>query len=81
MCGGDPFACDDGDPCTRDICLPDMGCVSLVVDDDHDGFGPGATCGDDCDDADFDSYPGAEELCDEVDNDCDDFVDEDCFST
>ncbi|MCK6506985.1 hypothetical protein L6R53_27035 [Myxococcota bacterium] len=32
---------------------------------------------DDCDDADAQTFPGADELCDEEDNDCDDLVDED----
>jgi N-acetylneuraminic acid mutarotase len=40
-------------------------------DDDEDGF---TTCGGDCDDAEPSSYPGAEELCDGKDNDCDGVV-------
>ena len=59
------------------------------VDADADGFGDPATrteaCsapegavdnGEDCDDTDADVFPGAEEICDEVDNDCDVEVDE-----
>ena len=34
----------------------------------------------DCDDTDAYSYPGAVELCDDVDNDCDGEVDEDSAS-
>jgi hypothetical protein len=36
-----------------------------------DGDGDGATAGDDCDDANPASYPGAVEVCDGFDNDCD----------
>ncbi|MCB9761624.1 MAG: hypothetical protein H6739_17400 [Alphaproteobacteria bacterium] len=37
--------------------------------------------GDDCDDADPETYPDAAERCDEVDNDCDGQVDEDVQAT
>ena len=60
-------------------------------DADDDGYGDphdkASSCweplgyvptGTDCDDGDPDVNPGAEELCDGVDNDCDDRVDEDC---
>ena len=59
-------------------------------DDDQDGFGDGdnpvQSCSDpdaglvsiagDCDDWDESVYPGATEICDEVDNDCDGQIDE-----
>jgi len=38
------------------------------VDEDGDGVD---TCNDDCDDLDPDTYPGATELCDGLDNNCD----------
>jgi len=47
----------------------------LLVGSDDDGDGYLAEF-DDCDDADSTVYEGAEELCDELDNDCDDAVDE-----
>ena len=40
---------------------------------DLDGY----VAGDDCDDADYDSNPAAEERCDGADNDCDGVVDDD----
>ena len=40
--GGDPLACDDGNPCTDDSCDPAVGCVFTPVADDSG-----------CDDADF----------------------------
>jgi len=44
-----------------------------TVDLDGDGF----VDGDDCDDSDPDVYPGADERCNEIDDDCDGEIDED----
>ncbi len=44
-----------------------------TADEDGDGF----TAEDDCDDERSDVHPGADELCDYVDNDCDGVIDED----
>ena len=63
-----------------------LGCLSLLAigctgsdgptidttDEDGDGF----FVADDCNDADATSYPGAVELCDGLDNDCDEEIDE-----
>jgi hypothetical protein len=48
-----------------------------VVDADGDGYGTD----EDCDDGDAAVHPGAEELCDGLDNDCDDEVDEGVIGT
>ncbi len=63
---------------------------TYYADNDGDGYGDAAdtteacsqpdghvTNDDDCDDSASDTYPGAEESCDEVDQDCDDDIDED----
>ncbi len=67
--------------------------LELYVDGDRDGYGIGdpvfgCTASDglaiyngDCDDLNDAVYPGADELCDEVDNDCDDQIDEGLEST
>lgn len=47
------------------------------VDQDDDGYNADV----DCDDEDPDIHPNAEEICDEIDNDCDEEVDEDEAST
>jgi hypothetical protein len=69
-CGGP----DGGDkPDNNDDIVDDTGGYSLVfVDADRDGH----LAEDDCDDNDYQVYPGAPELCDAKDNDCDDEVDE-----
>lgn len=78
--------CDDGDPCTVDSC--DAGACRFVsgrVDADGDGvFASGTSadpkaalgCGQDCDDAAANVFPGAPELCDALDNDCNGVVDD-----
>jgi hypothetical protein len=80
--------CDDGDPCSLDMCEPATGeCFyePAAVDIDGDGFkgpregtvaGEPGSCGDDCDDTSPDAFPGGEETCDGVDNDCNGVVDD-----
>lgn len=73
---GEAPTCDDGEACTEDICDVDAGCVHRLTDGDGDGVAPG-TCSDpslmggDCDDADDATYPGALEVCNGRDDDCD----------
>ena len=50
------------------LCVPS----ELCIDADLDSYGIGPGCIDrDCDDDDATSYPGADEVCDGADNDCD----------
>jgi hypothetical protein len=84
---GAPELCDGLDnDCDDEI---DEEIPTLYLDNDDDGFGDpdGDTTtaceadgyspyASDCDDSDDSIYPGAEELCDGLDNDCDDEIDE-----
>ncbi len=71
--GGDD--CDDSDPAVNPGAeeIPydgvDNDCDAMTVDDDLDG--DGYTFDVDCDDENAASYPGAAEVCDGVQNDCD----------
>jgi hypothetical protein len=51
-------------------------CALKAVDADGDGYGA-APCGDDCDDTDPTVHPGARDVCNGRDDNCDGFVDED----
>ena len=76
--------CDDIDhDCDGDPTAGATDLVPLFADTDEDGFGAGdaqdvcpdapgwADNDEDCNDASADAFPGADELCDGIDNDCD----------
>jgi hypothetical protein len=70
--------CDDDDSCTIDTCDASLTCVHEpstepdCLDQDGDGY-IGAL---DCDDTDPEIHPFADEVCDNVDNDCNGLVDD-----
>ncbi|MCD4666447.1 hypothetical protein K8R47_01405 [archaeon] len=52
--------------------------ISDCDDLDGDGYYDEVCGGTDCDDTEEFTYPGAQELCDNIDNDCDGEIDNDC---
>ena len=87
-CGSTVIECVDGVDCPEDCvdgidndgdgvqdCLDDE--CSATCDADADGFIDIDQGGDDCDDSDSTVYPGAPEVCDGADNDCDGLADRD----
>ena len=72
--------CDSGTICNADV---DAKCVKDCVDGDLDGYDnctlsepDGDNLLEDCDDGNDSIYPGAEEVCDGYDNNCNGLVDE-----
>ena len=75
----DDTASFDSDPIVDSDPLPvdDTGTTGYQIDEDLDG----ALAWEDCNDGDPDVYPGATEVCDGVDQDCDGEVDEGTTTT
>jgi len=63
--------CDDQD------CSGDDACGEGAADADGDGYDAASAGGDDCDDEEPTVHPGAEEFCNDIDDDCDGEVDDD----
>ncbi|UJR86310.1 Hypothetical protein I5071_83940 [Sandaracinus amylolyticus] len=81
---GTAVDCDDADACTDDVCDEAMRgeCVHRTRDADGDRAGD-ATCAmigevpaDDCDDTNPEVFPGAPEICNGIDDDCEGGCDE-----
>ncbi|MBW2276190.1 MAG: hypothetical protein JRF63_01790 [Deltaproteobacteria bacterium] len=77
---GNTMICEQsGEPCAETLCNPDNGeCEDVLVDgadDDLDTYLDYTCGGDDCNDGDEDAHPGAAEVCNYGDDDCDGLTD------
>ena len=74
-CPDNTFCLELGDETPQ--CAPSRNVCAGCADGDEDGYGVGEDClGFDCNDDDALAFPGAEELCNGLDDDCDGLVDE-----
>jgi hypothetical protein len=81
---GTPTDCNDGDPCTADMCdeAARADCRRTTQDLDGDGYGDamcdaiGGVPANDCNDDNPDVYPDSVETCNGIDDDCDRTCDE-----
>jgi len=74
--------CSDKGGDDTDAAAEDTGTAETLPTDGTDPVdadGDGYTADDDCDDSNPYINPGAEEICDEVDNDCNDLIDDDAL--
>jgi hypothetical protein len=69
--------CDDRDACTTDRCDDAQGCLHTPRDGDNDTHGDRRCGGDDCDDTNPRVHPGATEVCNGLDDDCNGVIDDD----
>jgi len=82
LCDGQINNCDAGSLAADEIDSDSDGFVPCSIDAGGWDGDPLVVDGDDCDDGDFNNYPGRDESCDGKDNNCDGSVDEefDLFS-
>jgi MYXO-CTERM domain-containing protein len=66
-CGACGHGCPTGESCQNGTCCGDA---------DSDGYSAQTCGGDDCDDTDATVNPGAEEICNDIDDDCNGTIDD-----